>query len=162
MWLYDCEVQTCSCMSLKSWHCHSSCAASSVQWVDLCKSICFLFSTAVMCIDLMEFHLNVICCFSPLFDHDQKSNNINRCLIGQNRLCQIQDSASSWKTWALVTTSFRFYTAGGLLMQIPSIHISDTLQIGWTLSYMIITSSYCFQHYNVKSLLLYNYKDVSL
>lgn len=30
--------------------------------------------------------------FSPLFDHGQKSNNINRCAIGQNRLCQIQDS----------------------------------------------------------------------
>ena len=46
-----------------------------------------LFSTAVIAVyrfDGISFTCHLL--FFPLFDHDQKSNNTNRCLIGQSRL----------------------------------------------------------------------------
>lgn len=57
------------------------------------------FPSRLSCMDLMEFHLNVICCFSAPFDCGLKSNNINRCLIGQS--AHSQNSGQQINTWTL-------------------------------------------------------------
>lgn len=78
----------------------------------------------------------------PLFDHGQKSNNINRCLIGQNRLCQIQDS-----NWLMENMRFSHdISQVSHCRAILSLNaFSDTLQLPNT----IITSSNRLQLHNM-------------
>lgn len=137
MWRGDADVLWHVSWNVKVWRVESEnhfslCRSANVYGFDGVSSKCRLL-------------------FSPLFD--QQSSNINRCLIGQNRLCQIEDGgyAGSWRTWASVTASHSHHTAGRLLMEMLVFHIPDTLHPTWKHNYSITLRK-----------LLHNNTDLSL
>lgn len=97
--------------------------------------------------------------FFPLFDHDQKSDNINRCLIGHKQTVPKKIGAAAHQLAENVSFSHD-------ISQVPHGYalLSDALQPlkhGEILS-SVSLQSHCSCHANVKSLPLHNYKDVSL